>query len=132
MSAQPTDPDWGDDVMAIAEAVGVVRHPECLANYRPHPSVRGDLSDLALALAVETWSQEFTALEVVVDTDHVTCGGCGEQLCGCEDQCPSLERDVCFHNGRSYCPGCAPHYCVDCKADSDRWDYDPEQRGDFK
>lgn len=53
------DPVWGDDLMAIADAVGIVDHPERLRNYRPHLSVRGDLSDLAIAVAVETFTLEF-------------------------------------------------------------------------
>lgn len=68
MSTGRIDPVWDDDLMAIADAVGIVEpsHPERLRNYRPHLSVRGDLSDLALAVAVETFARD---IDLDIDPD---------------------------------------------------------------
>jgi len=109
---------YDDDLMAIAEAVGVVA-----PSGRPHPTVLGDLTDLTLAIALETWSMDRADDPIpYLPTDHDVCHGCGDLLCACEDQCPELERDTCGHKSRPYCGGCAPTYCRDCPpADRGEW-----------
>lgn len=119
------DPVWGDDVMAIADAAGVTRRPEPI-----HPSLRGVLSDDALTALLDDWSTD--APIPYLPTDHDVCAGCGDVLCNCEQHCMDLADDVCGHNGRPYCPGCAPHYCPDCRSDRDRWSYDAEERGEWR
>ncbi|GEB13582.1 hypothetical protein GUY44_06945 [Pimelobacter simplex] len=125
MSTSNVNPEWDDDLLAIAEAVGVTarQHPELSVVHTPHPALREEFTNLALELTLGAWSDEVLAdLPVaLLPTDHEDCGGCGEVLCGCINQCDGLERDVCSHDGRQYCPGCAAHHCVYCRADEDRW-----------
>lgn len=125
MSAAAFDPEWGDDVMAIAHAVGVtVRpHPELAARFVPHPSHAAEFTNLALELTVAAWKPEVLAdLPIaLVPTDHTECSACGDDLCGCEAAC-DLPRDVCSHYGQPYCYSCAPHNCPDCRGDKARWD----------
>lgn len=116
------DPVWGDDLM-VAEAVGVIA-----PSGRPHPTTEGDLSDLVLALAVQTWELEAEAWPIpLVPTVHEPCDGCGTVLCGCEVPCEGMPLDVCSHYGRPHCPDCGPRACVLCRGDQLRWD---RPRGD--
>lgn len=111
MTTQRIDPVWGDDLMAIADAVGIVA-----PSGRPHPSVPGDLVDLTLALALETWAAEYADEPIpYVLVDHEACSGCGDAICGCEPPCATVEPDACGHKSRPYCAGCAPAYCRDCR-----------------
>lgn len=67
MSARWVDPVWGDDLMKIADAVGVVR-----PTGRPHRTP-GDPSDLVLAIALETWAIDFPDAPIpLVPTDGPT------------------------------------------------------------
>lgn len=140
MSARWVDPVWGDDMMAIADAAGVTRRPEPI-----HPSVRGRLSDESLAATLQDWSAQITDDAVLDDhflhpdrpigylpTSHEDCHGCGDILCGCEKHCMGLAEDVCGHNGRPYCPTCAPHHCHDCAAERARWSYDLNERNEWR
>lgn len=119
----PIDPDRGDDLMAIANAV---TGPEPI-----HPSLRAHLTDEVLAATLADWSADADAPVPYLPTDHDVCHGCGDILCACEQHCMGLAEDVCGHNGRPHCPSCAPHYCQDCRAERGRWDYDPENRGSW-
>lgn len=132
-----THPEHGDDLMAIADAVGVTR-PEPI-----HPSLRGlTLTDQALGQMLAAWSSDPGVVDDYFDhpdkpipylpTDHDVCHGCGDVLCGCEQHCLGLAEDVCGHNSRPYCPGCAPHHCHDCMAEQGRWGYDLEERGEWR
>lgn len=125
MSTAAFDPEWGDDLMAIANAVGatVRPHPELAARFTPHPSHAAEFTNLALELTIATWAPEVLAdLPIaLVPTDHAKCSACGDELCGCETSCDLL-RDVCSHYGQPYCYSCAPHNCPDCRSDKARWD----------
>lgn len=128
MSSGRIDPAWGDDLMMIADAVGVVA-----PSGRPHLTVPGDLGDLTLAIALETWAAQHPDEPIpFVVTDHDQCSGCGEDLCGCEQPCSDLHREACTHSGKTLCPSCANRICHDCKAETARWDYNPEERGEWR
>lgn len=71
-------------------------------------------------------------LEQLLGTDHDQCDGCGEDLCGCEQPCSELYRSACTHTGKTLCPSCADRTCHDCKAETARWDYNPEERGEWR
>lgn len=124
MSAAAFDPEWGDDLMAIADAVGVsVRpHPEASAPCVPHPSVAQEFTNLALEVRMREWTAEAMAdLPIaLVATDHDLCSACGDTLCDCLIPC-DLQRDVCSHFGKPFCYSCAPHNCPDCRIDQERW-----------
>lgn len=121
----PIDPVWGDDLMAIADAVGATSrpHPECDAKHIPHPSHAREFTNLALEMLLQEWSDQIAAdLPVaLIPTDHDTCTGCGDTLCRCETQCEDLARDVCSHYGKPFCPTCGPRHCPDCRSDEQRW-----------
>lgn len=120
-----------DDLMAIADAVGITgpakvdrRHPDFAVAFIPHPSYAREFSNLALELLVTGWATETDLADVpiaLIPTDHDVCHGCADILCGCETQCGGIDRDVCSHDGRPYCPSCAPHHCSYCRADKARW-----------
>jgi hypothetical protein len=120
MSAPTINPEWGDDILAIAEAVGVVT-----PSGRPHLTAPGTLLDLTVLLAAEAFAQTHPDLldEPVpyLPTSHDVCHACADILCGCEDPCEQYQRDACSHWGKPFCYSCAPHNCPDCKADQDRW-----------
>lgn len=128
MSAAAFDPEWGDDWMAIVNATKEtpLPHPDFAVKHVPHPSLgdeREEFTDLAMELRLLDWADELLA-EVpiaLIPTDHDVCHACADILCGCETQCVDLERDVCSHNGRQFCVGCARHHCPECRADEARW-----------
>ena len=114
---QPNQP--GDDWMAVADAVGVNAtrpgHPELLANYRPHPSLRLVLTDDALGALVSQWSSEVADIvaDLDVELDHAPCAGpgCEAVLCLCgdgDDACPGTVERECRHLNL---------LCGDCRAD---------------
>ena len=118
MSTQRIDPAWGDDLLAIAEAVGVTA-----PSGRPHPTVDGDLSDLVLALALETWARDHADDPIpLLPTVHEPCSSCGVATCGCDDRCTDLAASACDHLSRPYCPDCAFFACDWCRMDQLRWD----------
>ncbi|NGZ99671.1 hypothetical protein G5V59_02755 [Nocardioides sp. W3-2-3] len=123
-----------DDLMAIADAVGITRpqpagrHPDFAVRFIPHPSRAHEFTNLALGLRIRLWAVEATVLDALGDrpialipTDHDVCHGCADILCGCETQCGGIDRDVCSHDGKPYCPTCAPHHCRYCADDEARW-----------
>lgn len=126
MSAAAFDPEWGDDLMAIADATreASLPHPEFAARFIAHPSMREEFTDLALELTLLDWTDEVTASAPIalVPTDHDVCHGCAEPLCGCPVQCDGLDRDNCGHWGRLFCETCAPHHCADCQDEKRRWE----------
>lgn len=81
------NPEWVDDHMALADAVGVTR-PEPL-----HPSVRGHLADASLADVLESWSAAAAGIDVdepipftptdkpVEELAGVECEYCGGDRC---------------------------------------------------
>ena len=67
------DPFDVDDLMAIADAVGVTRpaqHPEADAPVILHPSVRGVLADESLKQMLTDWSKAAAGVTL--------CGRCGD------------------------------------------------------
>lgn len=58
MSAAAFDPEWGDDLMAIADATRetVLPHPEFAARFAPHPSHAAEFTNLALELTLLDWT----------------------------------------------------------------------------
>lgn len=64
------DPEWIDDVMAIADAAGVTYpppHPEATAQCQNHPSVRHLFADDSLEQLLADWSRAATQ----ADFDHL-------------------------------------------------------------
>lgn len=116
---------WGDDLLAIAEAVGVVT-----PSGRPHLTAPGTLLDLVprLAVAADALAGDGDGAEVLdqpipyLPIDHDVCNACADILCGCETPCEEYQRDVCSHWGKPFCASCARHNCPDCRdaAASDR------------
>lgn len=130
MSAPAINPEWGDDWMAIAEAVGITprQHPETDVQFVPHTVHAEEFTNLALEITLGRWAAEVVDCMPIalLPTDHDVCCGCGDLLCGCLDQCKDddgedLPRDVCSHDGRAYCHRCSVHHCTYCKADVERW-----------
>lgn len=117
MSAAAFDREWGDDLMAIADAPREtpLPHPELGARFIAHPSMREEFTDLALELRLLAWAEE-------VPADHTTCDACSETLCGCDVQCEALQRDACGHYGQPYCASCAPYNCADCRDEMKRFE----------
>lgn len=125
MSA-PFDPEWGDDLMAVADAVGasVRPHPELAARFVPHPSHAAEFTNLALELTVTDWSAEVLADVPIalVPTQHEACGRCDVAICRCDDLCTGVAEDACGHLSRPACEDCAPWVCSDCAAARKRGD----------
>ncbi|MEV5001991.1 hypothetical protein [Nocardioides sp. LML1-1-1.1] len=127
-----------DDLMAIADAVGITQpthldgqHPDFAVRFLPHPSHAREFTNLALEVLMARWTVEAgdalwdDLAEVpiaLIPTDHDVCRGCADILCGCETQCGGIDRDVCSHDGKPYCPTCAPHHCRYCADEKARWD----------
>lgn len=64
--------DNDDDLMAIADAVGVTAppaHPEANARHIAHPSVRQSFTDDALAEMLDTWVAEAPVPYIVAEPD---------------------------------------------------------------
>jgi hypothetical protein len=109
MTAQPNDV-WGDDFLAIAEGVGVVRHPD--TDQVAFLTMPGDLEDLVLALELATWAERSPDAPVpLVPMDFDICGGCGV-----------LAEDVCGHRSAPLCADCGWEHCRDCRDEQTRWD----------
>lgn len=118
MSAPAINPEWGDDWMAIAEAVGITpqQHPETDVQFVPHPVHAEEFTNLALEITLGRWAAEVLdnlpiALTV---TDHEKCGRCDVTICRCEDLCDDQAEDACGHLSQPACGDCAPFVCSDC------------------
>lgn len=131
-----TNPDFtfGDDVMALADATGVNAtpvHPEDLRNYRPHPAVRGELSDAGLEQVITAWSIAAAGGYLMSDpadipipyvvVDHGACDNpdCDAVVCMCTTPCAGLSERWCLHHNvlcedcRLICPDCRDDYRQD-------------------
>lgn len=117
MTAARIDPVWGDDFLAIAEAVGVVRNPD-------HDdeiwflTTPGDLGDMLLGIELQTMALEFDLdrwdLDTpipLVPTEAEKCGGCGE-----------TRADACGHRSWALCDECRLGICRDCRDETPGWD----------
>lgn len=60
MSGGRIDPVWGDDLMAMADAVGITTptHPEADVAFVPYPCHAHEFTTLALALLLDRWALE--------------------------------------------------------------------------
>ena len=87
MSAAPV-PEWDDDVMALADAVGVTPatgHPELACEHLPHPAHRHEFRDPALAAMVGNWAHAQAVYDEPIPFELTTaalgycerCGGTG-------------------------------------------------------
>lgn len=114
------DPVFGDDWMAIADAVGVGTHPELSASFVAHPSHAGEFTNLALELMLAQWDEQLAALAsapipYVLVTDNAPCeGDCGRTVCHClTERCEGcVNQGPCDH-GLRLCDECRTT-CRDC------------------
>ena len=120
-----TDPVFGDDWMAIADAVGDM--PAREVGPIVHPSLRALFTDLALELLLREWSKDVEVIDpdvpipYVVVTDDALCeGGCGRVVCHCLTACceGSVDQGPCDH-GYRLCDECRETCgeCLDNRAD---------------
>lgn len=138
-------PEWGDDLMAIADATGVTapRHPDFNIAHRPHPAIAHHFTDLAIELGIRAWATqrptfvEASAYDVdspihltpagylneatgmwVEDDQHHACIGtdCDRILCVCPDAlCAGHTAQACPHQDL-LCDECRGE-CRDCVID---------------
>ncbi|UIU47036.1 hypothetical protein [Microcystis phage MinS1] len=128
MSALPQTPDpWGDDVMAIADAVGVTHTPGQTipsaerTSWAPHPSHAHEFTNLALELTLRAW-----AADGGVPIPHAVCEGdtdgvpCQRVICHHDDTgCAGTTDDACSHEHvlcdehQLACRECADGYPLD-------------------
>lgn len=115
------DPSFGDDWMAIADAVGIsAPHPAEQVRHVAHPAHAAEFTNLALELLLTKWSAELEDLDpdvpipYVVPTDNAPCeGGCGRTVCWCVVACPdTVDQGPCDH-GHRLCDECRT-VCRDC------------------
>lgn len=122
MSAAAFDPEWGDDLMAITDAVGITAgpHPDMDVRFVPHPSHAQEFTNLSLELTVTEWAADQPI--PLTPTEHLECAACSETLCACPVQCDEFQRDTCSHYGQPHCASCGPLNCADCGDEARRWE----------
>lgn len=115
------DPVFGDDWMAIADAVGIGAHPELSASFVAHPSHAAEFTNIALELLVREWAKDVedihpdVPIPYVLVTDNGPCeGDCGRIVCHCLTSCCEgcVDQGACDH-GLRLCDECRTT-CRDC------------------
>lgn len=122
------NPEWVDDFMDLADAVGVTTPPSAPA--QPHPWMQERIDQLAAEDVLLTWSQaaagvdlldelaENTPIPFTVVLDHAACEGlgCDRVICKCATGlCSGTTVQACPHH-ELLCDECRLH-CPDCRID---------------
>lgn len=132
MSAAVIDPEWGDDWMALVDAVGLGKplHPECSTKHVAHPCHRHEFTDQALEQRMQNWVEQVTDPHASREAaSHELCDGCGVLLCDCSADCGQYLPEASCGHGRWLCASCNTSECPECAVDfeddrgADRWDH---------
>jgi hypothetical protein len=117
------DPVFGDDWMAIADAIGgTAPHPAEQVTHVAHPAYAAEFTNLALELLLAKWEEQLEDLDpdvpipYFIPTDDAPCeGDCGRTVCHCLTACceGSVDQGPCDH-GLRLCDECR-EVCRDCQ-----------------